>query len=53
MDHEVDWDEDDHDHEHDHQHHQHHGWFGGTTALKFLLAGGIAGAGEQDNLLVN
>jgi hypothetical protein len=23
-----------------------HAWFGGTTAVKFLLAGGIAGAGD-------
>ena len=26
---------------------EHHNWLGGTTALKFLAAGGVAGAGER------
>jgi solute carrier family 25 phosphate transporter 23/24/25/41 len=25
----------------------HHSWLGGTTALKFLAAGGVAGAGQR------
>jgi hypothetical protein len=32
-----------------HVHHvegDHHGWLGGETALKFLAAGGVAGAGQ-------
>ena len=24
----------------------HHDWFGGSTAVKYLMAGGVAGAGE-------
>ena len=44
--------EDDHDHDHDliEEHHHieddHHGWLGGMTALKYLAAGGVAGAGQ-------
>jgi len=30
-----------------HIEHDHHYWFGGTTALKFLAAGGVAGAGQR------
>ena len=26
---------------------EHHTWFGGATAVKYLLAGGVAGAGEH------
>lgn len=26
---------------------EHHAWFGGATAVKYLLAGGVAGAGEH------
>ena len=26
---------------------EHHTWFGGSTAAKYLLAGGVAGAGEH------
>lgn len=26
---------------------EHHNWFGGSTAVKYLLAGGVAGAGEH------
>lgn len=25
---------------------EHHDWLGGSTAVKYLLAGGVAGAGE-------
>ena len=25
----------------------HHGWLGGSTAVKYLLAGGVAGAGKH------
>jgi hypothetical protein len=25
---------------------EHHSWLGGSTAVKYLLAGGVAGAGE-------
>jgi len=28
-------------------HSDHHNWLGGTTALKFLAAGGVAGAGQR------
>ena len=42
--------EDDHDHdlieEHHHIEDDHHGWLGGMTALKYLAAGGVAGAGQ-------
>ena len=50
VDHEVEWDGDEHDADYEHDEHEHepeHHWLGGTTALKFLLAGGIAGAGAQ------
>jgi len=30
---------------------EHHGWFGGSTAVKYLLAGGVAGAGKHVPLL--
>lgn len=26
---------------------EHHDWFGGSTAVKYLMAGGVAGAGEH------
>ena len=26
---------------------EHHTWFGGATAVKYLLAGGVAGAGNH------
>jgi solute carrier family 25 phosphate transporter 23/24/25/41 len=45
----VDDDDDDDDgllHEH-HMEDDHHGWLGGETALKFLMAGGVAGAGQR------
>ena len=49
-------DEDDHDHdlieEHHHVEDDHHSWLGGTTALKFLAAGGMAGAGQPTSPLV-
>ena len=32
--------------EHHHMEDEHHNWLGGTTALKFLAAGGVAGAGQ-------
>lgn len=42
--------ENDHDHdpveEHHHIEDDHHGWLGGTMALKYLAAGGVAGAGQ-------
>jgi solute carrier family 25 (mitochondrial phosphate transporter), member 23/24/25/41 len=31
---------------HHHIEDDHHGWLGGTTALKYLAAGGVAGAGQ-------
>lgn len=34
-------------HEHHHMEDEHHNWLGGTTALKFLAAGGVAGAGQR------
>ncbi|TFK91496.1 mitochondrial carrier [Polyporus arcularius HHB13444] len=37
-------DEDDDDHLEDYDEEPHHSWLGGSTAVKFLLAGGIAGA---------
>jgi solute carrier family 25 phosphate transporter 23/24/25/41 len=30
---------------------EHHGWLGGSTAVKYLLAGGVAGAGEHASSL--
>ena len=33
--------------EHHHVDDEHHNWLGGTTALKFLAAGGVAGAGQR------
>ena len=30
----------------------HHSWLGGSTAVKFLLAGGVAGAGEPCCLMI-
>ncbi len=33
--------------EHHHIEDEHHNWLGGTTALKFLAAGGVAGAGQR------
>jgi len=33
--------------EHHHMEDEHHNWLGGTTALKFLAAGGVAGAGQR------
>lgn len=30
---------------------EHHSWFGGATAVKYLLAGGVAGAGEPVSYL--
>ena len=41
-------DDDDHDliEEHHHVEDDHHSWLGGMTALKFLAAGGAAGAGQ-------
>ena len=43
-----DGDDDDDDllQEHHHMEDEHHGWLGGATALKFLAAGGVAGAGQ-------
>jgi solute carrier family 25 phosphate transporter 23/24/25/41 len=44
-----DADDNDHDdllHEH-HLEDEHHNWLGGMTALKFLAAGGVAGAGQR------
>jgi hypothetical protein len=53
LDHDISpTDSEDDEHEHDliEEHHQieedHHGWLGGMTALKFLAAGGAAGAGQ-------
>jgi solute carrier family 25 phosphate transporter 23/24/25/41 len=49
VDHEGAWDEGEDDeeweHEDEHVEHEQHRWLGGTTALKFLAAGGVAGAG--------
>lgn len=44
----TDSEDDDHDliEEHHHIEDDHHGWLGGMTALKFLAAGGVAGAGQ-------
>jgi hypothetical protein len=33
--------------EHHHMEDEHHNWLGGATALKFLAAGGVAGAGQR------
>jgi hypothetical protein len=33
--------------EHHHIEDDHHGWLGGTTALKYLVAGGVAGTGRD------
>ena len=33
--------------EYDEEEEPHHSWLGGSTAVKFLLAGGIAGAGTK------
>lgn len=30
-----------------HEEEEHHAWLGGSTAVKYLLAGGVAGAGEH------
>lgn len=38
--------EEDHDTQDDDFIEQHHNWLASSTALKFLLAGGIAGAGK-------
>ena len=39
-------DEDDEEYdEYDEEEEPHHTWLGGSTAVKFLLAGGVAGAG--------
>ena len=51
----ADSDDDGDDHEDDllHEHHhigeEHHNWLGGATALKFLAAGGVAGAGQRSH----
>jgi len=44
-----DGDDDDDDLLQDHHHieDEHHNWLGGTTAVKFLAAGGVAGAGQR------
>ncbi len=43
--------EDDDDHDLIEEHHdEHHGWLGGMTALKFLAAGGVAGAGQPPHV---
>lgn len=45
-----DGDDDDDDDDLLQEHHhmdEHHNWLGGTTALKFLAAGGVAGAGQR------
>ncbi|KAH9006979.1 mitochondrial carrier [Lactarius hatsudake] len=47
LDHDLSPTESEHDDDHDliEEHHdEHHGWLGGMTALKFLAAGGVAGA---------
>jgi solute carrier family 25 phosphate transporter 23/24/25/41 len=31
----------------------HHGWLAGMTALKFLVAGGVAGAGQPHPTIAN
>lgn len=36
--------------EHHHIEGDHHYWFGGSTALKFLAAGGVAGAGQRHSV---
>jgi solute carrier family 25 (mitochondrial phosphate transporter), member 23/24/25/41 len=42
----IDDDEDLSEHDvYPHEEEEHHDWFLGSTAVKFLLAGGIAGAG--------
>ena len=40
-------DDDDLLREHHHMEDEHHSWLGGATALKFLAAGGVAGAGQR------
>lgn len=42
----TDEEDDDGDFE-DYEEEPHHSWLGGSTAVKFLFAGGIAGAGEE------
>ncbi|KAI0719597.1 mitochondrial carrier [Cerioporus squamosus] len=44
VDHDSYEDEDEDDHLEDYEEEPHHTWLGGSTAVKFLLAGGIAGA---------
>ncbi|KAI9448192.1 mitochondrial carrier [Lactarius indigo] len=47
LDHDLSPTESEHDDDHDlieEHHEEHHGWLGGMTALKFLAAGGVAGA---------
>jgi hypothetical protein len=34
-------------------HEHHHNWLGGTTALKFLAAGGVAGTGQRSHCHVS
>ncbi len=44
-------DEDDDDDEYDEEYEEeepHHTWLGGSTAARFLLAGGVAGAGKTN-----
>ena len=36
----------------DYEEEEHHAWFGGSTAVKYLLAGGVAGAGEHISSLL-
>lgn len=45
-------DDDDHGllQEHHHIDEGHHYWFGGATALKYLAAGGVAGAGQRHSV---
>ena len=42
----IEDDDEDYDDEYEEEE-PHHNWLGGSTAVKFLLAGGVAGAGTS------
>ncbi|KAI0774233.1 mitochondrial carrier [Fomes fomentarius] len=44
LDHQSPYGDDDDDGDYDEEEEPHHSWLGGSTAVKFLLAGGVAGA---------
>lgn len=49
VDHRLPYDDEEEDEEYDdyEEEEPHHSWLGGSTAVKFLLAGGLAGAGTS------